>query len=247
MNVLPSSGSTSMSPTQLEAFLAAERQLESGNNYSAYNPGGGASGAYQFIQSTWSSEAQAAGFNQYANAPAADAPPSVQDAVAANMATDYYSQFGNWKDTAEAWYYPAWAGNPQYQNSVPYPSAGNTLTIGQYGTNVVDTMNSILQNGGSGDAVLASYTTSANSSSGSSSSGGFLHSLDQTLNPNFGANPFTDTAHGIDMAIVRGGLVLLGLLMVAAGLSIIVLGTVNVFAVGKKAAGIAKVGPGAIL
>lgn len=131
--------------TQLSDFLAAERQNESGGNYTAYNAAGGASGAYQFIQPTWTSWADQAGYGQYANAPASQAPPAVQDAVAGAMASSYYQQFGgNWQDVAESWYYPAWAGNPQYQNSVPYPSAGNTLTIGQYGQNVVNAMNKLL-------------------------------------------------------------------------------------------------------
>lgn len=134
---------------QLQAFLAAERTHESGGDYTAYNAAGGASGAYQFIQSTWTSWANRAGQSQYADMPASQAPPAVQDAVAAAMASYYYQQFGNWKDVAEAWYYPAWAGNPAEQGSVPYPSAGNTLSIGQYGDNVVATMNQYLGPGGS--------------------------------------------------------------------------------------------------
>ena len=48
--------------------------------YTAVNPTSGASGAYQFVPSTWTQYSQQAGFGgQYATA--ADAPPAVQDAV----------------------------------------------------------------------------------------------------------------------------------------------------------------------
>ena len=142
VNTSPAAGGGTpvQGPQGVAQFLAATRQHESGGDYTAYNAGGGASGAYQYIQSTWSSEARAAGYGQYANAPAGNAPPAVQDAVAAYNASQLYSQYGSWKDVAEAWYYPAWAGNPSMQNSVPYPSAGNTETIGAYGDQIVSMM-----------------------------------------------------------------------------------------------------------
>ncbi len=221
---------------QLTAFLQAERQTESGGNYSAYNSGGGASGAYQYIQSTWSAEATDAGYAAYANAPAGDAPPSVQDAVAAYDATQKYATYQNWNNVAEAWYYPAWAGVPQYQNSVPYPSAGNTVTIGAYGAEVVNTMNKILQSGGaqpintsSGSSqVGAAQLTSANTSTPSLGGGGFLHSFNQILNPGTSLDPFTDVSHSIDMILVRGSLALVGLAMVLAGFAVIVVGTIDI-------------------
>ena len=148
---------------QLAAFVEAIRQHESGGNYTAYNSGGGASGAYQFIQSTWSNAAKAAGYAQYASMPAGAAPPAVQDAVAESMASGYYQHYGNWRDSAEAWYYPAWAGVAQYQNAVPYPSAGNTETIGAYGSQIVSSMNSIL-----GGKTQIPNSAPASSSSGAS-------------------------------------------------------------------------------
>jgi cell wall-associated NlpC family hydrolase len=133
--VQPAGGSTS-GALGTNAFLAAIRQHESGGNYKAYNAGGGASGAYQFIQSTWTSEATAAGYSQYAGGPASDAPPAVQDAVAAHMANTYYSEYGNWQDAAEAWYEPADVG----KNVVPDPQAGNTETVTQYGQQIMALM-----------------------------------------------------------------------------------------------------------
>lgn len=122
----------------LPLFLAAERQVESGGNYMAGN--GGATGAYQYIDATWASEARAAGYPQDAARPARDAPPGVQDAVAAYNAQHVFAELHNWWWVAEAWYYPLWAGNPAEQDAVPYPGAGNTLTMAGYARKVYSTM-----------------------------------------------------------------------------------------------------------
>ena len=62
-------------PTELATILATIRTLESGHDYSAQSRSSTASGAYQFIDSSWN------GFGGYARAK--DAPPAVQDAAAA--------------------------------------------------------------------------------------------------------------------------------------------------------------------
>jgi hypothetical protein len=61
-------------------FLACVRNRESGNNYSAKNPSSTASGAYQFLDSSWRNLSARAGHRGYATA--RSAPPHVQDAVA---------------------------------------------------------------------------------------------------------------------------------------------------------------------
>lgn len=133
---------TNPTPTQLAAFLRAERATESGTNYTAQATGSQASGAYQFEPTTWAEYANASGYAQYANKPAKTAPPAVQDAVAAYMATTYYKQHGgNWMDVAESWYSPANVGKT---GVVPYPTAGNTTTITQYGNDVIGKMNTYL-------------------------------------------------------------------------------------------------------
>lgn len=114
----------------LPTFLAGERHVESNGNYTASS--GGASGAYQFIGPTWASEAVSAGYPQYAGGTAAAAPPAVQDAVATYDALHLFAALHSWYWAAEAWYYPLWAANPSQQDAVPYPNAGNALTMAGY-------------------------------------------------------------------------------------------------------------------
>jgi hypothetical protein len=61
-------------------FLACVRRHESGGNYQAENPVSTASGAYQFLDSTWRTMSARAGHSGWGHA--ASAPPAVQDAVA---------------------------------------------------------------------------------------------------------------------------------------------------------------------
>jgi len=88
-----------MDQGQLRAFMAAIRQIESGGRYTAQGPQtkyGRATGAYQFIDSTWGN------YKGYRRA--MDAPPSIQDERAAQLMTQYYRQFGRWDLVAVAWH-----------------------------------------------------------------------------------------------------------------------------------------------
>lgn len=126
---------TANGPPGIDQFLAAVKQHESGGSYTA-NSGDGAYGAYQFIPSTWNSEAKAAGYGQYANGRADKAPPAVQDAVAHYMAQNLYNGMGkSWEMAARGWYDPAKANDPNYA-----PPGNNGLTIGQYGKDIVQLM-----------------------------------------------------------------------------------------------------------
>ena len=62
------------------ATLEAIKQCESGGDYTAVNASSGASGAYQFLDSTWQSLSASAGYST-----AASAPESVQDAAALEL------------------------------------------------------------------------------------------------------------------------------------------------------------------
>lgn len=81
--------------TTLDEFMAAIRQVESGGRYAIGKNGSGASGAYQFIDSTWG------GFGGYSSAYLA--PPEVQDERARQLMQAYYDQFGDWDHVAAAW------------------------------------------------------------------------------------------------------------------------------------------------
>lgn len=209
---------------ELAAFLAAIRSHESGGDYSAYNAGGGASGAYQFINSTWSSWATQAGYPQYAGGPASSAPPAVQDAAAAAMASSYYQALGgNWKNVAEAWYYPAWAGQPAYQNSVPDPSAGNTLTVGEYGTGVVSTMAQILHDP---NAALTSTGSSVGAAVGAIGGGPLGSAVGSALGGNADK---VASAVGSVLNPSSWERILLTVVFVAAGLGLVALGLARMF------------------
>lgn len=88
-----------MNQQELAAFMAAIKKQESSNNYRAVGPRtkyGNATGAYQFLDSTWG------GYGGYRRA--MDAPPAVQDARAAQLMSQYYQQFGDWSLVAVAWH-----------------------------------------------------------------------------------------------------------------------------------------------
>lgn len=130
-------------------FMHAERIVESGNNYAAYNAGSGAAGAYQFEPSTWRSALHNAGLGGtiWPAVRPDHAPAWVQDAAANWLMTYYYNRFGHsWYNVAEAWYggpgavgHPGWGGGPGYPN------------VGQYAARVISIFNSL--SGGSGGPV----------------------------------------------------------------------------------------------
>lgn len=120
---------TPLAAGDLGAFLAAVRSHESGGNYEAHNPSSTASGAYQFLDTTWRSEAAAAG--QPVTSRAMDAPPAVQDAVAGFMATAAFNgpAAGDWARVADVWYVGHVASLAELD---VVPGGGNTITPRQY-------------------------------------------------------------------------------------------------------------------
>lgn len=80
-------------PADIEKILATIRTQESGGNYGAQNPSSTASGAYQFIDSSWQALTQKYGIGVgYPKAKLA--PPEIQDAVAAKYAQEILQQAG---------------------------------------------------------------------------------------------------------------------------------------------------------
>lgn len=108
----------------VEKILATIRAVESDGNYTAKNPGSSASGAYQFIDSTWRSVGGAI------YAPRAYmATPAQQDLVARAYVEKILAQHPG-KDPAEVvprvWY----VGTLDLPDS--HRPKGNKLTVGQY-------------------------------------------------------------------------------------------------------------------
>jgi hypothetical protein len=112
----------------VDAVLTTIRTMESGENYAAQARGSTASGAYQFLDSTWS------GYGAYARA--ADAPADVQDALARQLVDTILEEHGGDVGAVPVVWYIGHVppdGSPEW-NAVPAPEAGNVLTPREYQT-----------------------------------------------------------------------------------------------------------------
>jgi murein DD-endopeptidase MepM/ murein hydrolase activator NlpD len=125
--------------------LATIRQLESGSDYTAHAPGSSASGAYQFLDTTWN------GYGGYARA--ADAPPDIQDA----KATEHVAHILDTNNSDVAAVPVVWyighlppPDSPEW-DTIPAPGAGNTLTPRQYQQRWLTTHQQLLD----GDTISA--------------------------------------------------------------------------------------------
>lgn len=116
------------SSPDVDQILSTIRQVESSNNYGAQAKGSSASGAYQFIDSTWQASTKKSGLGtEYARAK--DAPPEVQDAVAAFAVRDILNRTGN--DVTKVplvWY----TGNPEGRMTEDALRANQGLTPDKY-------------------------------------------------------------------------------------------------------------------
>ena len=122
-------------PAELATILAAIRTLESGGDYTAAASASTASGAYQFLDSTWD------GYGGYARA--LDAPPPVQDAKAAEWARAILARNGG--DVASvpvSWYIGHVPVGDEWDRLPPYP--GNTLTPREYQQRWMSTYSELL-------------------------------------------------------------------------------------------------------
>ena len=110
----------------IDRVLATIRTLESGGDYTARARGSTASGAYQFLDSTWD------GYGGYRRA--GDAPPAVQNAKAAADVQAILDRYGGDVSAVPVvWYIgrlPA-EGSPDWDR-IPALEAGNRLTPRQY-------------------------------------------------------------------------------------------------------------------
>lgn len=105
-------------------ILATIRLKESNNNYNAQNPNSSASGAYQFIDSTWKNLTKKYGIGtQYARAK--DAPPNIQDAIAELYVNEILVQTnGDISKVPLVWF----TGNPEGKMSAAALAANKGMT-----------------------------------------------------------------------------------------------------------------------
>lgn len=118
-----SSGGITANSSMIDRILATIRKRESGNNYTARNPVSSASGAYQFIDSTWR------GLGGQGRAYMASA--AEQDRIARAHVQSLLSRYGNTLEAVPAaWYTGTYkgAGKLNYNPGGP----GNPLTVQQY-------------------------------------------------------------------------------------------------------------------
>jgi hypothetical protein len=113
-------------PGSLAVVLLTIRSLESGGDYTAEAAGSTASGAYQFLDSSW------AGYGGYQRA--SDAPPAVQDAKAAELVTSVLERYGGDISAVPVVWYIGHVppDGSTVWDTVPAPQAGNTLTPREY-------------------------------------------------------------------------------------------------------------------
>lgn len=130
-SALAKSGFVSGTTSQV---LSTIKKRESNGNYKAEAKGSSASGAYQFIDSTWQAQAAAAGIGtEYSHA--ADAPADIQDAVAANYVNSILAKNGNDVSVVPlVWY----TGNAQGNMSADAVARNNGLTAASYQANWLD-------------------------------------------------------------------------------------------------------------
>jgi len=123
----------------LSRFMAAIRSVESGGNYRAIGPNtpyGRATGAYQFIDSTWG------GYKGYRSAYLA--PPAVQDARARQLMSAYYKEFHRWDLVAVAWHAgPGSARRAMHDPAYLRRITDGNLTTAQYVDRVMGRMGTV--------------------------------------------------------------------------------------------------------
>lgn len=108
----------------IQLYLKGLREHESSNRYDAKSTSSSASGAYQYIDSTWDNYA---GF-----ARAYLAPVAVQDERATKDATNGFNSLKDWRLVAMEHYYPKFRKSGEYDKVPP----GNRLTMNQYADSV---------------------------------------------------------------------------------------------------------------
>jgi hypothetical protein len=98
----------------IEAVMYGLKMHESGGDYTAQNRDTTASGAYQYLDSTWGN------YGGYARAKYA--PRSVQDERVRRDLTASWARFGDWEKCLCNHFYPPWANDKSKWNLHPTPN-----------------------------------------------------------------------------------------------------------------------------
>jgi murein DD-endopeptidase MepM/ murein hydrolase activator NlpD len=182
----------------INAFLYALRKVESNNNYKARSSSSTASGAYQFINSTWDN------YQGYASAYLA--PNAVQNAKAASAVQAKWNRHRNWQRVAASWIYPVRSDKIETWDQ-PIPNNG-TLTIRQYVDRVMQAFSQYT--GPTGDPTSAAASSGVNPTSLGETilapvTGGVITKYQATIPVNL-AGWHNDTQHrGVDLKVRSSG------------------------------------------
>lgn len=135
--VFANGGDTTPQPDacgQIGVILHTIRTLESGGNYEIHSSTSTASGAYQYINTTWRHWAEHADISTDQYPTAASAPAHIQDHVAGVNVTSILAAHDNHIEAIPIiWYLPAAWDNDTIMDRIP-SFAGNTLTPREYQT-----------------------------------------------------------------------------------------------------------------
>jgi len=144
----------------VDRVLSTIKGVESGGNYNAKNPNSSASGAYQFIDSTWQAATRKYGIGQEYKT-ARSAPPEIQDMVARKSVEDLLSKYnGDVDKVVNVWY----TGNPAGNMTAAGLAANRGLTAEGYRARFEKQYNN---SGGSLNQGSRQLSNSQNASSGS--------------------------------------------------------------------------------
>lgn len=173
----PSMGRTySGGGDEIDRVLNSIKGVESGGgDYNAKNPNSSASGAYQFIDSTWRASTKKYGIGQQYPT-ARSAPPEIQDAVARKSVEELMAKYnGDTNKVANVWY----TGNPSGNMTTAGLAANRGFTSEQYrakfqsfqnnsGGSLNQSSNALInsRNGGSSSPVVINAPTNVSNNGG---------------------------------------------------------------------------------
>lgn len=174
--------------TTINRILQTIRTKEAGNNYTAINKGKGANtnwatGAYQYLNSTW--KVWASRYSVASPYPtAAQAPPHIQDFIAEmNVRSILASHSNHLAAVPVVWYYPKAWENDMLLDQVPVPGQGNTMTVRAYAESWIKTFDGTSPTGPNANIPQIVPDANSNQSVWDAILYGVTHPLDAITNP----------------------------------------------------------------